>query len=425
MVHLIFNPFNRRTFCAVFMNLDALTTEILDRCDALARCSDEQGRITRTFLSPATHDAHRLVCEWMAAAGLTLRIDAVGNIIGRHRAQNSDAGVFVVGSHIDTVPNAGKYDGVLGVMLAIAAAQVLTQRQLRHHLDVIAFSEEEGVRFGVPYLGSRAVAGSLAPELLERRDKEGASVVEAILEFGLDPNAIPSAAYADGDVIGYLEAHIEQGPVFDSIDVPLGVVTAIIGQERYWLRFIGQSGHAGAQPMELRRDALAGACEFVGCVEGRAKAVPGLRATVGWLDVASPAANVVPGDVCLTLDIRHEDDLVLHEASDVLLGQAAVVAHRRQLRFEFESMMNAPSVAMNAGMTGRLSAAVGPAAHRLVSGAGHDAAIMAEVCPSCMLFVRSPGGISHHPDETVRRDDVQAALAVMIRFLSQELGGGD
>lgn len=407
------------------MDLDALTDEVLTRCDVLASCSEEPGRLTRTFLRPPMRDAHGHLRRWMTAAGLQVRVDAVGNMIGRLPGRSADARVFVVGSHVDTVPDAGKYDGILGVLLGIASAQALAGGSFARTLDVIAFSEEEGVRFRTPYLGSLAVCGRLTPDLLARTDADGVTVADAIRAFGLDPAGIPAAAYAPGEVTGYFEPHIEQGPVLEALDRSLGVVKAIVGQSRFWLRFVGRAGHAGAQPMHLRRDALAAAAEFVAVVESTAKTTDGLRATVGCLTVAPGAVNVVPGDARLSLDARHADDAFRGEFANELLKRAASIADRRHMRFESESVTDESATPMDLGMTDRLAAAVGACAHHLVSGAGHDAAVMARICPVAMLFIRSPGGISHHPDESVRREDVRAALDVMVRFLAAELGHDD
>jgi allantoate deiminase len=406
------------------MDLDRLTDDVLARCDVLARYSEEPGRLTRTFLRPPVRDVHAHLTRWMTDAGLDVRVDAVGNLIGRRPARSADARVLVVGSHIDTVPDAGKYDGVLGVLLGVAAAEALADRQFARHLDMIAFSEEEGVRFRTPYLGSLAVCGRLTAEFLARTDADGVTIADAIRAFGLDPAAVPTAAYPADAVVGYFEAHIEQGPVLESLDMPLGVVSAIVGQSRYWLRFVGQAGHAGAQPMELRRDALAGAAEFVSVVEQAGKSTPGLRATVGSLTVTPGATNVIPGDVRLSLDVRHESDAARRQVVEQLLSQARGSATVRKLAVNIESALDECAVPCDSALSERLAAAIGATghtSHRIVSGAGHDAAVMAARCPVAMLFIRSPGGISHHPDETVLSEDVRAALDVMIRFLSVEL----
>jgi allantoate deiminase len=401
-------------------DLDSLTNGVLQRCDQLAECSEEPGRLTRTFLQPPMKRVHELLHNWMRDAGLVVRTDAIGNLIGRKVGRSSH--VFVVGSHVDTVPDAGKYDGVLGVMLGIAAAEALATQTFRSSLDVIAFSEEEGVRFRAPYLGSRAVCGSFNLDLLKLTDADGVTMADAVREFGLDPLAIPSAAYPPGQLVGYLEAHIEQGPVLESLNASLGVVSGIAGQSRFWLRFNGQASHAGTQPMELRRDALAAAAEFVTIVERAARQTGGLRSTVGSLTVSPGATNVVPAMTRLSLDVRHADDQVRQRVVERLMTEARSIGDRRRIAVEVEQVLDEAAVACDDGMTRRLTtAAMGCQPHLLISGAGHDAVVMATRCPAAMLFMRSPGAISHHPDETVRREDVRAALEVMIRFLKIEL----
>jgi allantoate deiminase len=404
------------------LDVDALTDEVLSRCEVLGALSDDAHCLSRTFLRPATRQVHELLSVWMQEAGLSVRRDAVANLIGRKPGRTER--VFALGSHIDTVPNAGKYDGVLGVLLGIAAMRALADRSFVRTVDVIAFSEEEGVRFRTPYLGSRGVCGRFNADLLDLLDADAISLSQALRDFGLDPAAIPSAAYPPGQPVGYFEAHIEQGPVLESLDMPLGVVSAIVGQSRYWLRFVGQAGHAGAQPMELRRDALAGAAEFVSVVEQAGKSTPGLRATVGSLTVTPGATNVIPGDVRLSLDVRYESDAVRRQVVEQLLSQARGIATVRKLAVNIESALDECAVPCDSALSERLAAAIGATghtSHRIVSGAGHDAAVMAARCPVAMLFIRSPGGISHHPDETVLSEDVRAALDVMIRFLSVEL----
>jgi len=404
------------------MSLDALTAEVLARCEALTRFSEEPGRLTRTFLRPPVRDAHDALTGWMRAAGLAVRRDAVGNLIGRRPGRGGR--VVVVGSHIDTVPDAGKYDGVLGVLLGVAAAQALAGRTSPRTLDVVAFAEEEGVRFRTPYLGSRAVCGRFDPELLTLTDAAGVTLAQALRDFGLDPAELPTAAYPPGQVAAYVEAHIEQGPCLEALDRPLGVVRAIIGQSRFLLRFVGRAGHAGTQPMELRRDALAAAAAFVIAVERTARATAGLRATVGRLTVAPGAVNVVPGEAELSLDVRHAYDAVRARAVNDLLAEAHALASKRELMLSVEPVAEQPAVALDAALTERLTAAVRGQGHEPValdSGAGHDAAVMAGLCPAAMLFVRSPDGVSHHPDESVRPEDVRAALGVLVRFLETEL----
>lgn len=385
------------------MTLDDLTDEVLRRCDILGEITEEPGRITRTFLRPVVHQVHDLLRKWMTEAGLAVRVDAVGNVVGRASGAGARDGIWVVGSHVDTVPNAGKFDGVLGVLLGIAAAKSLGNRKRARTLDVIAFSEEEGVRFRTPYLGSRAVAGSLTAELLARRDSDGSTVTDAIAVFGLRPEEIPAAAYRSGEVVGYLEAHIEQGPVLESRQLSLGIVPAIMGQTRAWVRFRGRAGHAGTEPMHLRRDALAAAAGFVTNVEKTAREIDGLRATVGSLTVSPNATNVVPGEVRLSLDVRHAEDAVREMAVHHLSAAAHLHSSERHVAVEFEPALDQPAVVCDSGLTARLAKILESQGHppeRVVSGAGHDAVVMAEIAPVAMLFLRSPGcghcGIQRH-----------------------------
>jgi len=406
------------------MDLDALTAEVIERCETLARFSEESGRLTRTFLRPPVRDVHERLTAWMREAGLVVRIDAIGNLIGRRSGRREDGRVFIVGSHIDSVPDAGKYDGVLGVLLGVAAAKARAGREFPCALDVIAFSEEEGVRFRTPYLGSRAVTGRFDADLLSLTDAEGVTLAQAIRDFGLDPAKLSHAAYGRGQVVGYLEAHIEQGPLLESAGQPVGVVKAIVGTSRSLVRFTGRAGHAGTLPMRQRRDALAAAAEFVVTVERYARASESLRATVGQLAVTPGAINVIPGEVRLTLDVRDAQDAVRERAVNALRERAQDIARERGLIVAIESLGDQPAVALDEALTKRLSNAVragGSPPVTMDSGAGHDATIMAGMCPAAMLFLRSPGGISHHPDESVLPEDVRTALGVMVRFLESEL----
>jgi allantoate deiminase len=410
------------------------SSRALFRCDDLAGLSEEPHRLTRTFLSAPMRAVQMRVGAWMRAAGLEVRLDAAGNVIGRREAAAGTrrARTFVLGSHLDTVPGAGRYDGILGVMLAIAAAEALGGAPLPFALDVVGFSEEEGVRFGVPFLGSRAVTGRYDAELLARRDTGGVSVAEAIRAFGNDPDDLPGAAYRPQALLGYLEPHIEQGPVLESLGLPVGVVEAITSAARLRLTFTGRAGHAGTAPMATRRDALAGAAAFVLAVERRARRVPGLVATVGQLEVQPGASNVISGEVRLSLDVRHPEEAVRDEAIGALLEEAAGLAAGRGLALTHEWQSRQAAVACDPRLMGLLEEAVreaGHPVHRLVSGAGHDAMIMSELAPVAMLFVRSVGGVSHHPDEAVLAEDVAAAHEAVVAFL-RRLGaavgaGGD
>jgi allantoate deiminase len=405
--------------------LTRLTDDLLARCDVLARFSEVPDKITRTCLCDAMHQVHACLGDWMRQAGMTVRLDAAGNLIGHYGAARADAATFLIGSHLDSVPDAGKYDGILGVLLGVAAVQALGGMRLPFAIDVLGFCEEEGIRFRMPYLGSLAVCGRLDRAILGRMDDKGVSLAEAQRRFGLDPARLAEAAYPAGKVLGYLEAHIEQGPVLDTLPLPLGLVEAIVGQSRCWLRFVGKAGHAGALPMELRRDALAAAAEFVLAVERHARSIDGLRATVGSLAVAPDAVNVVAGLARLSLDVRHPQDQVRQQATASLLEQAAAIADRRGVALQIDPSQSHAAVPTDPRLTDLLAqsvAAVGYPVHRMVSGAGHDAAVMAALAPMAMLFVRSPGGVSHHPAESVVPADVTAALEVMVAFLHRLAG---
>lgn len=390
--------------------------EILARCQTLARFTETPGVTTRTFLCPAMHHAHRTLRQWMEEASLAVTVDAAGNLRGLYGDPHQPR--LLLASHIDTVPNAGAYDGVLGVVLAIALVRSLDARALPFAIEVVAFSEEEGVRFGVPFLGSRALTGTLDETLLARTDASGVSVAEAIRAFGLDPSQLPAAKLA-APPLAYLEFHIEQGPVLDSLNLPLAVVTAIAGQSRYELAFHGSANHAGTTPMNLRRDALAAAARWVATVERHARSVPGLVATVGTLRVQPGAANVIPGEVTATLDIRHAEDAVRHSSAALLLRAAEALAARRGIQVSTRQRSDQPAVPCATAVLERALLRSGHPLHRMPSGAGHDAMILASVTPAAMLFLRSPKGLSHHPDEAVHPADVDAALTVGRLYLEE------
>jgi allantoate deiminase len=370
------------------------TGTILRRCRALAACTEEPGHITRTFLSGPMHEVHLLVRGWMEAAGMRVRVDGAGNIRGVY----GEGPRLMIASHLDTVPHAGAFDGILGVVMGIA----LVERRPPCAVEVVGFSEEEGVRFGVPFIGSRALVGDPV---------KSADVLAAIRAFGLKPGA----ARLDSTVRGYLEFHIEQGPVLEQRNLAVGVVEAIVGQSRYGVTFHGQANHAGTTPMKMRRDALAAAAEWISLVERTARRVAGLVATVGQMEVLPGAVNVIPGTVRATLDVRHADDETRRQSARRMLQFAS----RAGVRFEWERRSEQPATPMDAAMVSTLCSAVkaaGRRVHRMASGAGHDAMILARKVPSAMLFLRSPGGISHHPDESVLGEDVAAALTVGERF---------
>jgi allantoate deiminase len=388
--------------------------EVIDRCRILAEFTEEPRFTTRTFLSEPMHAVHAQLREWMERAGMSVAVDPAGNIRGSYPSARPSAPRLLIGSHLDTVPRAGAFDGVLGVVLGIALVERLGGRRLPFALDVIGFSDEEGVRFGVPFIGSRALIGDIDAPLL-------ATIHDAIAEFGLDSDRI-AEAQVNGDFLGYLEFHIEQGPVLDSLGLPLGVVESISGQTRASVVFEGTANHSGTTPMSHRRDALAGAAEWISAVESEARTVEGAVATVGRLDLSPGAANVIPGTATCTLDVRHPRDEVRERLFALLLQSAEHIAARRCLRVSSEQRLDEPTVEMDPALVRLLERAVagsGHPVHRLSSGAGHDAMILARRMPAAMLFLRSPGGISHHPDETVLPEDVSAALDAGLRFLEE------
>ncbi|MGD0131035.1 MAG: allantoate amidohydrolase [Bryobacteraceae bacterium] len=386
--------------------------DVIGRCRVLAEFSEEPGFTTRTFLSQPMHQVHEQLRGWMQKAGLSVSVDHAGNLRGLYASDRNDAPRLFIGSHLDTVPRAGAFDGILGVVLPVTLIERLAGRRLPFTIEVIGFSEEEGVRYGVPFIGSRALIGDIDSDLLT-------CIGPAITAFGLDANRIGEARVA-GNALGYLEFHIEQGPVLESLGFPLGVVDAISGQSRLDVVFEGKANHAGTTPMNLRQDALAGAAEWISTVEREARATPGAVATVGRIAALPGADNVIPGSVTTSLDVRHTEDAVRQHLVARLLRCATQIASARCLRVSSEQRLDQAAVRMDPALVELLERAVmstGRTVHRMASGAGHDAMIVARRMPAAMLFVRSPGGISHHPDETVLIEDVEAALEVGMRFL--------
>jgi hydantoinase/carbamoylase family amidase len=392
------------------------------RLEELATFSDEEGRLTRLYLSPAHGRAMRQIAAWMTAAGMAARSDPVGNVIGRYEAREPGAPALLIGSHIDTVVDAGRYDGALGVLAGIAAVAALQEagERLPVALEMIAFGDEEGVRFPTTLTGSRALAGTLDPGALEARDGEGVSLREALAAAGCDGDAFASCARRPEDTVAYLEVHIEQGPVLEAEGLPIGVVSAINGATRWGVEVRGEAGHAGTVPMALRRDALAAAAEMVLAVEREGRAMEDLVATVGQIEARPGAVNVVPGEVRFTVDLRAPSDAVRNAAGAVLEASFAAIAERRGLTLAIARFHDAAAVSCDPALIEQLSAAVGRAgmAQRLLpSGAGHDAMALAALCPIAMLFVRCEHGISHNPAEAISVADADLAVRVLLDFL--------
>jgi allantoate deiminase len=393
---------------------------VISRCRKIADCTEVPGEITRLFLSPPMHKVHALLRAWMEAAGMTVTIDAIGNIRGLWPGTTPDSSRLLIGSHLDTVPNAGAFDGILGVVLGVAVVEELRGQRLPFAIEVIGFSEEEGVRFSKPFLGSLALTGKLDAATLASKDANGISVVEAVRAYGLDPAEL-SAARLSNDAFAYLEFHIEQGPILESENRPLGVVESLVGQTRMQLVFTGHANHAGTTPMRLRHDAMAAAADWIVAVEAYASSHDGLVATVGKIEASPGAGNVIAGRVAASLDVRHPVDAAREAAVAELLKYAEAAASRRGVQLAIQIQLEQPAVPLNLRLTTLLHEAAnrtGLSSRRMTSGAGHDAMVLAPVIPSTMLFLRSPGGISHHPDEAVLPGDVAAALATAMEFLT-------
>ena len=394
---------------------------VMVECGRIATMTEEPGRITRRFLTPPVRAVHEYLRVRMQELGMQVHVDAAGNLRGLWQSQNASGKRLVMGSHIDTVPDAGAYDGVLGVVVALEWVRIAKELKFPINIEVIAFSEEEGVRFGVPFIGSRAVAGRFDEDILEAKDSDGVTLEAAIRAFGLDPGLIGKAEL-DKDAVGFVEVHIEQGPVLESESLSVAVVTAIVGQTRLTFEFIGHANHAGTTPMRLRHDALAAAAEWIAKVETLALATDGLVATVGKVVVEPNAGNVVPGAVKVSLDVRHAIDSTRKEAIEKLIESVDAIAARRSLTVKRTRQMDQPAVPMDERLTSFLAdaiEAIGLPVKMMSSGAGHDAMVMAARVPTAMLFLRSPGGISHHPAEAVLEGDVEASLGVGRKFLER------
>jgi hydantoinase/carbamoylase family amidase len=398
--------------------------ELLSRVAALGAHSDSPQHYTRTFLTPAHQAAGRQIAEWMREAGMAVRVDAIGNVIGRYEATAGGGGqTLLLGSHFDSVRNGGKYDGVLGILVPIACVAELHRRRERlpQAIEIAAFSDEEGARFQTSFLSSRALIGRFDPALLERRDADGVTLAQALRDAGLDPDRVAEARIDPERLAAYVEVHIEQGPVLLDEGLALGIVTTIAGGSRHLARVSGQSGHAGTVPMARRRDALAAASEMVLALERRCGAGGSLVGTVGILRVRDGSGNVIPGEVEFTCDIRAAEDATREAAERDVFAAFGEIAQRRGVQVSLERTHQVHAVPCAPWLQDRLEASVkrlGVRPRRLASGAGHDAMILAEVTDVGMLFVRcGAGGVSHNPAETVSAEDAGIAVEALLDFV--------
>ena len=398
---------------------------LMAQADALARFTADAPRITRTYLSDEHKAAGEYLIGLMRAAGMAAGFDALGNIVGRYAAADSAAPIVMTGSHQDSVRNAGKYDGLFGILSAIACVKDLHERgkRLPFTLEVIGFGDEEGVRFAATLIGSKAMAGAFDPQWLTRTDAAGISMAQALARFGCDPHAWRGLDRRGTGVVAFVESHIEQGPVLLNEGLSLGVVTAIAGATRLRVSVTGLAGHAGTVPMGQRQDALAAAAEMVLAVERYCEThrqQGGLVGTVGIVEVLPGAANVIPQDVSFTVDLRSGDDTARRNAGAMLGSEFAAIAMRRRVQIESSTFYQADAAPCHPGLQAQLARAVaaqGVAVRHLPSGAGHDAMVFPAVCPTAMLFVRCGNhGISHHPDETMSVEDADVATVALLHF---------
>jgi len=397
-------------------------SRIMQRCDALARHSELPGGLTRVFLSPESRAADELVLGWMREAGMQARLDAIGNVVGRYEGERPGLPCLMLGSHLDTVRDAGKYDGMLGVISAVECVDSLNSRnrKLPFAIEVIGFGDEEGVRFGTTLLGSRAIAGSLDLEVLKIRDSQGIAMADALRGFGLDPARIPEVAKKRDEVLAYAELHIEQGPVLEAEGLPLGVVTAINGFSRLRVTLSGEAGHAGTVPMSLRRDALAAAAACVLAVEKIAKEDAELVGTVGRIEAKPGAINVIPGEVQFTVDVRAPLDSLRREAVAAIRSEIEKNSKARNIGCSIEMLQELGVAACAPWLMAQMDAAVaaeGIRVRRLPSGAGHDGMAIRAIADICMLFVRCKGGVSHNPAESITEADAAVGARVLARFI--------
>jgi allantoate deiminase len=408
-------------------HLSLLGLKTSERLDELAQITDEPGLLYRSFLSPAMATANARVGEWLKGLGCTVNVDGWGNLIG-HLPGASSEKVLILGSHLDTVRNAGKYDGTLGVLVAIAALENLAAEGVRlpFSVEVVGWSDEEGARFQQAYLGSRAYSGGFITKAdLAAKDAHGKTLAEAVAEHqGVLVSAlpVPTARYKADQLLGYVEVHIEQGPVLETENLALGVVEFIAAQTRCKVTLEGKAGHAGTTPMRLRKDALTGAAECILLVEEVARTTPGLVATVGQLQVAPGLSNVIVGRATFSLDIRHPKSEVVRDGLSQLAEMFQGSATNRKLKLDIQLVQQTKSVACSKVLMEKLTNAVlknQPSVPRMVSGAGHDAVPLSRLTGTAMLFVRSKDGLSHHPDEFTSVEDIGASIEALTTFLRE------
>jgi len=405
-----------------------MAARIVRRVDELAAISQAPGALTRICFSPEHRHAASLILGWMREAGLTARMDEIGNVVGRWEGETPGLPALMLGSHYDTVRDAGKWDGPLGLLTALECVALIARpaenkdggSRLPFALEVIGFADEEGTRFSSTLLGSRAVAGTFEEGALEAVDADGITMRDAMTAFGLDPALIHQASRARGDILGYIELHIEQGPVLEAENLPVGVVTAISGASRFLVTLEGEAGHAGTVPMYLRRDALAGAAECIAAIETLCGAQEGVVGTVGQIAAEPGATNVIPGRARFSADIRAASDAKRQEVVCDIIHAMDEIAARRQLKARIAKTHDNGTALCAPWLRAQLGEAIAAAGYpvrELPSGAGHDGMAMIDVADIAMLFVRCRGGVSHHPSEHVAPEDVATAAQVLLHAI--------
>ena len=403
----------------------AIGATVMQWAEDLAAWSEDQDALTCTYMSATHRRTADQIAQWMREAGMQVQIDAVGNVVGRYLSAEPGAKTLLTGSHYDTVRNGGKYDGREGILLPIALVKHLHERgeTLPYHLEIIAFSEEEGVRFKSTFLGSNAVIGQFDLALLDLTDRDGISMHQVLTEAGHDVASIPQIARDPASLLGYVEVHIEQGPVLLQRNLPVGIVTSIAGSTRYLVNLKGVASHAGTTPMAMRKDAAAAAAEIILYVEQRCAADQhaALVGTVGQLQVPNGSTNVIPGACLLSLDIRAASDAVRDAAVTDVLNKIAEICQRRNIDYALEKTVSAPAAPCAPWLMQQLAAATkraGISPFELASGAGHDAMTLARITDVAMLFTRcGNGGISHNPLETMTADDAEVSAQILLDFL--------
>ena len=402
------------------MNAPQAAVRIMQRLEALAALTADPPRLTRVFLSEEHRRANELVAGWMGEAGMRAHVDAMANIAGRVEGTTGALPALMLGSHLDTVRDAGRYDGMLGVVTAIECAHHIGAEVLPFALEVVGFGDEEGVRFGSTLLGSRAIAGTLDLKVLDATDRDGISMANALRTFGLDPGEVTAAARRREELLAYVELHIEQGPVLERAGLPVGCVTSINGATRLQVRMQGMAGHAGTVPMAARQDALAAAAAVILAVEQRCTQQQDLVGTVGRIEASPGAVNVIPGECRFTVDVRAPQDVQRHQAVADIRAAVAQISARRGIHSDIVVLHDSPASPCAPWLMQQIDAAIaaqGVVPRRLPSGAGHDAMAMAAIADTGMIFVRCAGGISHHPAESITLEDAQAAFETLCRLV--------